>query len=801
MLDLDNKLSAAAPSPIPGHALLNITRPDTQWFVTFDDGHVLGEVNVSLEQALNSITEQRYMLEFEVFAPVRAIRETISRATKDKDAIVRVQISIYALPSIAQHIGRELSKLKIYLQRPDYLRKGAEYDNPHELKLVHRPNSGLDIMIQAEDISSEKVVSDTLKQTIAEVYSSLTRDKNLKGLEGDERLKTRLLPHQKTALEFMTQRENGPIQDNYRLWQPAEVDGQPCYRHAVTNSICRLEPPEETGGGILADEMGMGKSLSVLALILRTLEAAHQWAAKLGASATDGWTSKPRSSATLIVASSDLMINEWFQELKKHFDVTTLDALRMKKYHGQDRERSQGALCDADIVITTYHTLASEVANSTHVINDIEWYRLVLDEAHIIRRQSTGLNRAVSNIVARSRWCLTGTPIQNRLEDIGSLLAFLRADPFHALSNFRKFIALPFDEGPKRREVAIQRFTRLLDSICLRRSKDLLHLPDPDNIVRPIILSPEERAQYDQTKKVMMRAIKHQHGVFDAKSTLGLFQVQLQLRILCNHGTWQQSFSWSRRKLHLLDEREAVEASVGRDGERTCSACRQTMPLFGTGSFFSQYEGCRHVLCSECVDQSKPQGQDTSASRCPLCSALWHATTKTHRSKHTSQEDMYFRPDGRSSKMEALMADVMNNIWAKKSIIFTCWTRTLDLVQHYLRDAGLTPQHFQRIDGECPTIKREKILDDFANKPSLRVLIMTTGTGAVGLNLATANRVFLVEPQWNPSVENQAIARALRLGQESAVLVIRYVVDQSIEVEMRALQDAKRARAHLVERK
>jgi SWI/SNF-related matrix-associated actin-dependent regulator of chromatin subfamily A3 len=50
------------------------------------------------------------------------------------------------------------------------------------------------------------------------------------------------------------------------------------------------------------------------------------------------------------------------------------------------------------------------------------------------------------------------------------------------------------------------------------------------------------------------------------------------------------------------------------------------------------------------------------------------------------------------------------------------------------------------------------------------------------LNLATANRVFLVEPQWNPSVENQAVARALRLGQEQAVLVTRYVVDQSIEL-------------------
>jgi SWI/SNF-related matrix-associated actin-dependent regulator of chromatin subfamily A3 len=68
----------------------------------------------------------------------------------------------------------------------------------------------------------------------------------------------------------------------------------------------------------------------------------------------------------------------------RHFDATTLNALRMKKYHGQNRERSEAALCDADIVITTYHTLASEVTNSTHLINDIEWYRLVLDEGSYI---------------------------------------------------------------------------------------------------------------------------------------------------------------------------------------------------------------------------------------------------------------------------------------------------------------------------------------------------------------------------------------------------------------------------------
>lgn len=339
---------------------------------------------------------------------------------------------------------------------------------------------------------------------------------------------------------------------------------------------------------------------------------------------------------------------------------------------------------EADIVITTYHTLASDLTGTKGVLRDIEWYRLVLDEgrfpiyqlsyltnddflAHIIRRQSTVLYRTVAELSARSRWCLTGTPIQNRLEDIGSLFAFLRISPFHSLSNFRKCIAIPFDEGSKRRNMAIERFTRLLDSICLRRTKDVLHLPDEKHCVRRIHLSSEEQAQYKHTYDIMFRTIKNQNGVFDQKSTLGMFQVQLQLRIICNHGTWQQLFSWNRRKLHLLDEREAVEASLGRDGEITCSGCRQTLPLFNTGTLFHRYtEHCRHVLCMECLSTSMTSDQESLPSRCPLCQPLWDADSGAPRSNHASQEDTYFRPNGRSSKMEALMQDVSVDVWSTK---------------------------------------------------------------------------------------------------------------------------------------
>lgn len=279
------------------------------------------------------------------------------------------------------------------------------------------------------------------------------------------------------------------------------------------------------------------------------------------------------------------------------------------------------------------------------------------------------LNRTVTELNARSRWCLTGTPIQNRLEDIGALFAFIKANPFHTLSTFKKHISLPFDEGGKRRAVATENFTLLLDSLCLRRTKDLLHLPDQRDCVRVIEFSAEEKRQYEQTKKTMFRAAKNQVGGFDQRSTLGMFQVWLQLRILCNHGTYQQPFSWNRRKLHLLDEREAIETSLGRNGEVTCSACKQTMPIIGSGLYRRFTEHCRHVLCSECIEQSTPDGQDTLPKSCPLCAPLWANPPHHQRPTLFSEDEGYFRSQGRSSKMEALMVDVKADLGVSKRCV------------------------------------------------------------------------------------------------------------------------------------
>jgi SWI/SNF-related matrix-associated actin-dependent regulator of chromatin subfamily A3 len=195
MLDLDNKLSLAVNSPVPGHTQMELRQSDSQFFVVSPDGTVLGEMNLQLEEALNSIFDQQYTLEFEVYAPIRAIRETISKATKEKDAIARVQINVYGTRAASGAVGRELSSRKIYLQQPECIRSDTVYDNPHFLKLGEHE--------AAEDIKSSAVVESlpeentrqVVKETISGVYSALTRGQHLQALEGDRRLSTSLLSY------------------------------------------------------------------------------------------------------------------------------------------------------------------------------------------------------------------------------------------------------------------------------------------------------------------------------------------------------------------------------------------------------------------------------------------------------------------------------------------------------------------------------------------------------------------------------------------------------------------------------
>ena len=255
-------------------------------------------------------------------------------------------------------------------------------------------------------------------------------------------------------------------------------------------------------------------------------------------------------------------LSSWVELIAfRHLD----GSLKVTIYHGRGREIDPTLLADSDIVLTTYHTIVADVADTTDTesaIFRVKWFRIILDEgqqfipthsrpsatfgctkgfmvAHVIRRMSTKIFRAASSLPSKFRWCLTGTPVQNRLEDIGSLVAFLRFGPFDNVADFKKYIVAPIMKGQ-----GIRALRLLLDSICLRRTKILLHLPDLKDEYRLLKFSDEERDLYDAAEAEMSQTIKRQEMIEKSKRRyFGIFQLQLRLRRICDLGTFESRYS------------------------------------------------------------------------------------------------------------------------------------------------------------------------------------------------------------------------------------------------------------------
>jgi SNF2 family DNA or RNA helicase len=143
---------------------------------------------------------------------------------------------------------------------------------------------------------------------------------------------------------------------------------------------------------------------------------------------------------------------------------------------------------------------------------------------------------------------------------------------------------------------------------------------------------------------------------------------------------------------------------------------------------------------------------------------------------------------GQSAKLDLLAAD-MEEVAAnnRKAIVFSQWVEPLEQIARTLKPFGPLQYH-----GKIANKDRQPILDQFKSDPSKHVILMSYGTGSVGLNLQFTNYVFLFDRWWNPAIEDQAINRAHRLGQKSSVFVSRFVASNTIEERIAEVLDKKR---------
>ncbi|KAK3504003.1 SNF2 family N-terminal domain-containing protein [Neurospora crassa] len=251
-----------------------------------------------------------------------------------------------------------------------------------------------------------------------------------------------LLPHQVEGVRWMINRELGPLK--------------------------RGRVPK---GGLLADDMGLGKTLQSISLIIGNR--------KPESSSAPGWKAhfKDISKATLVVAPLAL-IRQWEAELK---DRVTPDLnIRVCVHHGPKRSTVPAELAKYDVVITTYQILVSEHDKSHPDPNKgaqagcfgVHWFRVILDEAHSIKNRNTKAAKACCALRSEYRWCLTGTPMQNNLDELQSLIHFLRIAPYDNLAEWRAQIDTPMKQG--KGHIAIQRLHSILRCFMKRRTKEVL---------------------------------------------------------------------------------------------------------------------------------------------------------------------------------------------------------------------------------------------------------------------------------------------------------------------------------------
>ena len=193
MHDIDLKLRAARETSDSDHYIFRAQISSTNLVLRFSDNADFAFLNTRTGTVLADLLD-RPRVQLDAIGSIQAFRETISRATKESHAMARVDITIYGFQEDLEFIGQQLSRAKIFLQRPNRQRPDTHYNNPHLLKFPGLKMPALDCSIQLpHDGDSVFKDSKISQQAISNVYASLTRGTNLNKVDGDRRLKTQLL--------------------------------------------------------------------------------------------------------------------------------------------------------------------------------------------------------------------------------------------------------------------------------------------------------------------------------------------------------------------------------------------------------------------------------------------------------------------------------------------------------------------------------------------------------------------------------------------------------------------------------
>ncbi|KAF2713288.1 hypothetical protein K504DRAFT_461842 [Pleomassaria siparia CBS 279.74] len=779
--------------------------------------------------------------------------------------LIALTLQLYCPRKSANNIGRFCKIRGIDLADPILDLQHYDYFNPQTLHSFNTKEVVNPTFQPAPQYGGGSYVLrsvDEIRNDVQHIFDSIVNQANLPIREQTPMIKTKLMKHQKQALQFMWEREfdwsNDDAKDKDVLYQAKVRDnGRKYYVHVITGEEFN-EKPASTRGGILADEMGLGKTLSILSLVADqdSLDTARMFAQTPPPAKSHGMIAPTLNSrATILLCPLSTMVN-WKQQLDEHFPKGA--GLKWCHYHGPERKRAKPErLANYDLVITTYQIVAADINDRSKALPYINWFRIVLDEAHAIRSPSAKQSIGACTLPGQRRWAVTGTPVQNKLEDLGALFKFLRVQSFDTTTNFNHYILSPFKNADPD---VVPKLQLLVSSVTLRRVKQgLIELPHRTDQVVRLQFSPDERKlhdwfELDSARKVNAVTSGEKLG---GHSYARILTAILNLRLICAHGRDLLSDEALKttdgmtyeNPVELEDEEIETPALTGaqaydmlelleQTSSDTCIYCSRNIldvddedddeegnnddsRKSRANDIMGYMTSCYHIICLKHYKQLTSQWQQLPMQdghiNCHFCESRVRPVTFALRRRgwEEYQDDRErIRKDpklakkigryiGPHTKTKALLEELRKNKAESdakpmeppiKSVIFSTWTTHLDLIEIALKNHGYT---YCRLDGRMTRDARTKALESFAADPSVHNILVSIGAGGLGLNLTTANKVYVMEPQFNPAAEAQAVDRVHRLGQKREVTILRFIMDGSFEEKMLDLQRKKRALADL----
>ncbi|KAK5165695.1 uncharacterized protein LTR77_008618 [Saxophila tyrrhenica] len=506
-------------------------------------------------------------------------------------------------------------------------------------------------------------------------------------------------------------------------------------------------------GGILGDDMGLGKTIQVIAFLT----------AAFGKTGDERDKKRMRKSRrkdehrfypkVLIICPGSLMSN-WRSELERWgwWHIAT--------YHNSGKADAiaaaeQGRL---EIMITTYQTYRLDQS----AINSVMWDCVIADECHIIKERKSEITKSMNRVNALCRIGLTGTAIQNKYEELWTLLNWTNPGTFGPMNAWKQAICIPLKLGQsydatnaqlaKARRTATKLRDNLLPQFFRRRTKKMIAAELPKKSDR-VVFCPMTDTQADAYNNFcdseIVQAIRHAvdpctcgsgkkqgwccYQLVDGQKWQNfVFPVMITLQKLSSHVALLIPSNESDRERHDKDL-ELLRTALP-DMWESLYRERQTIMNYGNTAFCGKWKILRKLL------------------------SYWHEN-------------------------------------GDKVLVFSYSVRLLKMLTILFKST--TSYNVSYLDGSMSYEERQNTVDEFNSDPRQFVFLISTKAGGVGLNITSANKVVVVDPNWNPSYDLQAQDRAYRIGQTRDVQVFRLISVGTIEECIYARQIYKQQQANI----